>query len=242
MPFCGLQFFKSGLSLHKGGELRVTQQQHRQTALEPDTVQTPDDQVKQPQSNEEDQAPESGTNAGNANTVSEQEGEPAGNPAEAESDNGETEKLIKELEEFRAKSEEHYQRYLRTQADFENFRRRTRQEKEELIKYASASLIEQLLPVYDNFERALAVSKEKGDFDSLLKGVDMIFRQFDQVLAQEGLKKIESVGKPFDPAYHQAIMQVESDEHEQGTVIEEIQSGYMLKEKVLRPAMVKVSS
>jgi molecular chaperone GrpE len=70
----------------------------------------------------------------------------------------------------------------------------------------------------------------------------MIFRQFEQVLAQEGLKKIESVGKPFDPAYHQAIMQVESDEHEQGTVIEEVQSGYMLKEKVLRPAMVKVSS
>jgi molecular chaperone GrpE len=146
----------------------VTQQQHRQTALEQETVQTPDDQVNQPQSNEEKQVPETGTNAEHTETVSAQEGEPAGNPAEAESDNGQTEKLIKELEELRAKSEEHYQRFLRAQADFDNFRRRTRQEKEELIKYASASLIEQLLPVYDNFERALAVSKDKGDFDSLL--------------------------------------------------------------------------
>lgn len=147
----------------------------------------------------------------------------------------------RELEEQRKLADENYQRYLRTQADFDNFRRRSRQEKEDFAKYASGKLIEQLLPIVDNFERAIAVSKDTSDHDALLKGVDMIFRQLDNVLAGEGLKAIESVGQPFNPEFHQAIMQVESDEHEEGTVIEEMQKGYMLKDKVLRPAMVKVS-
>ncbi|MFD2612714.1 nucleotide exchange factor GrpE [Paenibacillus gansuensis] len=147
-----------------------------------------------------------------------------------------------ELEQLRALAEENNQRYLRTQADLENFRRRTRQEKEELAKYASAKLLEQLVPVLDNFERALAASKDNRDYDSFAKGVDMIFRQFEQVLTNEGLAPIESVGQPFNPEFHQAIMQVESDEYEEGTVVEEVQKGYTLKDKVLRPAMVKVSS
>lgn len=145
------------------------------------------------------------------------------------------------LEELRVVAEENNQRYLRTQADFENFRRRTRVEKEELAKYASAKLLEQLVPVLDNFERALTVSKDSTDYDSFAKGVDMIFRQFEQVLTQEGLSPIEAVGQPFNPEFHQAIMQVESEEYEEGIVVEEIQKGYKLKDKVLRPAMVKVS-
>lgn len=145
------------------------------------------------------------------------------------------------LEQLRVVAEENNQRYLRTQADFENFRRRTRVEKEELAKYASAKLLEQLVPVLDNFERALTVSKDSNDYDSFAKGVDMIFRQFEQVLTQEGLSPIEAVGQPFNPEFHQAIMQVESEEHEEGIVVEEIQKGYKLKDKVLRPAMVKVS-
>ncbi|WP_028549200.1 nucleotide exchange factor GrpE [Paenibacillus sp. UNC451MF] len=147
-----------------------------------------------------------------------------------------------ELEQLRQLAEENYQRSLRAQADFDNFRRRTRQEKEEFAKYASLKVVEQLLPVVDNFERALAASKDSKDYDSLLKGVDMIFRQLDQVLGNEGLKAMDAVGQPFNPEFHQAIMQVESDEHEEGIVVEEVQKGYMLKDKVLRPAMVKVSS
>lgn len=149
--------------------------------------------------------------------------------------------LESKLEEQRRLADENYQRYLRAQADFENFRRRARQEKEEFTKYASAKLIEQLLPVVDNFERALASAKNNKDYDALLKGVDMIYRQLEQALAAEGLTPIESVGKPFNPEFHQAIMQVESEEHEEGIVVEEMMKGYMLKEKVLRPAMVKVS-
>lgn len=147
-----------------------------------------------------------------------------------------------ELEKHKQLAEENYQRYLRAQADFDNYRRRTMKEKEEFAKYASQKLIEQMLPVVDNFERALATSKDSKDYDALAKGIDMIFRQLDQVLAAEGLKPMESVGTPFNPEFHQAIMQVESEEHEEGIVVEEVQKGYMLKDKVLRPAMVKVSS
>lgn len=147
-----------------------------------------------------------------------------------------------EIEKLKLQVDEHQQRLLRAQADFDNFRRRTRQEKEEFAKYASLKVVEQLLPVVDNFERALAAGKDSSDYDALIKGVDMIFRQLDQVLAAEGLTRMESVGQPFNPEFHQAVMQVESDEYEEGIVVEELQKGYLLKDKVLRPAMVKVSS
>ena len=144
--------------------------------------------------------------------------------------------------ELLSQVEEQQQRFLRAQADFDNFRRRTIKEKEELGQYASLKLIEQLLPVVDNFERAIAASAANNDFESLAKGVDMIFRQLSQVLEQEGLKPMNTVGEPFNPDFHQAIMQVESDEYEEGIVVEEVQKGYVMKEKVIRPAMVKVSS
>ncbi|MNI16423.1 heat shock protein GrpE [compost metagenome] len=146
-----------------------------------------------------------------------------------------------ELDELRKQADENLQRYLRVQADFDNFRRRARLEKEDFAKYASLKVIEQLLPVMDNFERALSSSKETKDFDALAKGLDMTYRQLDNVLEQEGLKAIEAVGQPFNPEYHQAIMQVESEEHVEGIILEELQKGYLLKDKVIRPAMVKVS-
>lgn len=98
-----------------------------------------------------------------------------------------------ELLQLRQQSEENYQRALRTQADYDNFRRRTRQEKEEFAKYASQKVIEQLLPIMDNLDRALAAGKESNDYEALLKGVDMIYRQLDQTLAGEGLKAMESI-------------------------------------------------
>ncbi|WP_411553257.1 nucleotide exchange factor GrpE [Paenibacillus lautus] len=146
-----------------------------------------------------------------------------------------------ELEKLQAELQEQQQRTLRVQADFDNFRRRTQKEKEDLGKYASSKLITELLPVIDNFERALQASEENPEFESFSKGVSMIFRQLESVLATEGLSAMKSAGEPFNPEYHQAIMQVESDEYEEGIVVEEVQKGYMLKDKVLRPAMVKVS-
>lgn len=146
-----------------------------------------------------------------------------------------------ELEKLRAENEEYQQRLLRAQADFDNFRRRTVKEKEELGKYASAKLITELLPVIDNFERALNTTGDISDAASYIKGVEMIFRQLEGVLKSEGLTAMEAEGQPFNPEFHQAIMQVESEEHEEGIVVEVVQKGYMLKDKVLRPAMVKVS-
>ena len=147
-----------------------------------------------------------------------------------------------ELEAAKRLAEDNYQRYLRTQADFDNFRRRARTEKEEFAKYASQKLIEGLLPIVDNFDRAVAASREQRDFESLAKGVEMIQRQLAQLLEGEGLRAIEAVGHPFNPELHQAIMQVPAEEGgESGVVVEELQKGYLLKEKVIRPAMVKVT-
>ncbi|MBW5444921.1 nucleotide exchange factor GrpE [Cohnella sp. CFH 77786] len=143
--------------------------------------------------------------------------------------------------ELQRQLEESQNRHLRVQADFDNFRRRTLKEKEELAQYASLKLVGQLLPVLDNFERALQSGSDAGETGSFAKGVDMIYRQLSQVLEAEGLRKMEAAGTPFDPELHQAIMQVESEEHEEGTVVEVVQNGYWLKDKVLRPAMVKVS-
>lgn len=133
------------------------------------------------------------------------------------------------------------QRAIRIQADLENFRRRARNEKEELLKFAAQSFIEELLPIVDNFDRALASSQQTKDFDSLSKGISMINNQLFQLLEKEGVQKIEAVGQPFDPEYHQAVMQVESEEHDEGIVVEELQTGFIYKGKTIRPAMVKVS-
>lgn len=151
------------------------------------------------------------------------------------------EELKARIEALSAQSEEYMQRLARSQADFDNFRKRTIREKEELGKYASSKLIAELIPVIDNFGRALDTRPEGEASESFVKGVEMIYRQFDSVLQAEGLTTMETVGQPFNPEFHQAVMQVESDEHEEGIVVEELQKGYMLKDKVLRPAMVKVS-
>nr|WP_229716785.1 nucleotide exchange factor GrpE [Paenibacillus aceti] len=164
----------------------------------------------------------------------EQQTEKAAEAAAEENANGELKKLQAELLEQQ-------QRLLRVQADYDNFRRRTVKEKEDLAKYASSKLISELLPVIDNFERALSTVSDNEEVAAYAKGVEMIIRQFETVLQAEGLVKMETVGEVFNPEFHQAIMQVESDEYEEGIVVEEVQRGYLLKDKVLRPAMVKVS-
>lgn len=164
----------------------------------------------------------------------EQQAEKAAEAAAGENANGELKKLQAELLEQQ-------QRLLRVQADYDNFRRRTVKEKEDLAKYASSKLISELLPVIDNFERALSTVSDNEEVAAYAKGVEMIIRQFETVLQAEGLVKMETVGEVFNPEFHQAIMQVESDEYEEGIVVEEVQRGYLLKDKVLRPAMVKVS-
>lgn len=133
------------------------------------------------------------------------------------------------------------QRFLRTAADFENYKRRTAQEKDDLLKYSNARLMGELLPVLDNFQLALKSPAESQEAQNVVKGVEMIYRQMVQTLEQAGMAKIEAVGQPFDPNLHEAIMQVDDDTVPEDTVVEELRAGYMLKERVIRPSMVKVS-
>lgn len=141
-------------------------------------------------------------------------------------------------EKYEAELAEKENRYLRLQADFENFRRRTRQEKEELGNLVTQNLLKDLLPFLDNFERALAA--ENGDAESLRAGVEMMYKQLVEALKKEGLEYIETKGKPFDPNFHQAVMRVEDAEKEDGEIVAELQKGYMAKGRVIRPSMVQV--
>lgn len=149
--------------------------------------------------------------------------------------------LETELAELKAKLEEEENRYLRLQADFDNFRRRTRLDAEAAQKYRAQSLVTDILPALDNFERALKVDTEDEQMKAVLQGMEMVYRQLLEALQKEGLEAIEAVGQVFDPYQHQAVMQVEDTSFEPNTVVEEFQKGYKLKDKIIRPSMVKVN-
>jgi molecular chaperone GrpE len=132
---------------------------------------------------------------------------------------------------------------LRRQAEFENYRRRADRERNETYARARAEVVLELLPVIDNFERALAsLEHAKNDAASLRQGIELIHRQLQDALAKFGLEPVESVGQTFDPHVHEAVSAEPSEEHEENTVIAEFQRGYRLGEKLLRPAKVKVAS
>ncbi len=156
-----------------------------------------------------------------------------------ESELSEEQAKIKELENQVA---DFSNRLLRATADYDNFRRRTKEEREAASKYRAQSLVEQLLPALDNFERALMVQPEHDETKSLLQGMEMVYRQLQDAMKNEGVEAIQAVGEQFDPHLHQAVMQVEDSNFEANSVVEELQKGYKLKDRVLRPAMVKVNS
>ncbi|KHF31248.1 MULTISPECIES: nucleotide exchange factor GrpE [Anoxybacillus] len=145
------------------------------------------------------------------------------------------------IAQLEAKLAETENRLLRLHADFDNYRRRVRLDMEAAEKYRAQSLVSDLLPILDNFERALQVQVEDEKAKSLLQGMEMVYRSLVEALKKEGVEVIESVGKPFDPHVHQAVMQVDDQNYEPNTVVEEFQKGYKLKDRVIRPAMVKVN-
>lgn len=130
--------------------------------------------------------------------------------------------------------------YMRKQADFQNFTKRKEKEMEELRKFASEKIILKLLDGIDNLSRAVETSKQTSDFESLSKGVEMTLNQFKQILKTEGVEAIETDNKEFDPQKHMAVMVEESEEVKNNHIIMELQKGYSLKGKVVRPSMVKV--
>ena len=156
-----------------------------------------------------------------------------------------SDRKIKELEaandELTAKCQENYNLYLSARAEFENFKRRTNEEKLNIFGDATIKCIEALLPVIDNFERAMSLEVDdaaKGYAD----GIMMIYKQMMDTLKNMGVEEIDAFEKPFDPNFHNGIMMAEDDRFEEQTVIEVFQKGYLYKGKVIRPSMVKVSN
>lgn len=149
--------------------------------------------------------------------------------------------LASELQKEQNMKEELISRLQRLQAEFDNYRRRTQTEKEELAKFAIQDFLLRLLPVIDNFERAIDAASDAKDASSLYEGVEMIYRQLIDVLGKEEVFPIDAVGEPFDPNKHEAFMVEESDEVDENIVLEEFKRGYEFRGKVIRPSMVKVS-
>jgi molecular chaperone GrpE len=168
---------------------------------------------------------------------SKQEEEEAGEVTEEPEDRD----LAKMLAEREQEIQQLNDRLLRLAADFENTRKRLEREKSESISYANESLLRELLPVIDNLERAVEHGESESDFQGLLDGVRMTLKGFLTVIAKFGCAPFDSIGKAFDPNYHEALMQQESPDHPEKTILQELQKGYTLNERLLRPASVVVS-
>ena len=145
-----------------------------------------------------------------------------------------------ELEAAQKQIEDLKRQVLYAQSDFQNYRRRKDDEQREIARFAKTELIKELLPVIDNFERGMQAAEKSQSYESLIGGVSGTFKQLHSFLQKSGITQIEAVGKEFDPNFHDAIGQVESEEYPANTVAEELQRGYMLNDRVLRPALVKV--
>lgn len=134
--------------------------------------------------------------------------------------------------------DELWDRYVRLQAEFDNYRKRSFREKTEFVKFANEGLIIELLGILDNFERGIRSAEQKKDYNLLHQGVDMISKQLHSLLETKGLSRIKSIGEKFDPHQHEAIEVVEGDD--EGVIVEELQPGYLLSGRIVRPARVKV--
>lgn len=200
------------------------------TAQETEAVETPED-MEAAETSEE-----------NAEAVDTEETETEAE-AEAEKDKkfGKKKKADKKTEAYEAKIAELEDRVKRQMAEFENYRKRTEKEKAAMFEMGAKSVVEKILPVVDNFERGLATVPEEDKGGAFAEGMNMIYKQMMTELEAVGVTPIEAVGKEFDPNFHNAVMQVESDEYEEGIVAQELLKGYMYRESVVRHSMVAVT-
>ena len=153
----------------------------------------------------------------------------------------EVDAIAADLATAKVEAESYLDDLRRLQADFDNYRKRTLREQTARTASASQALVARLLPVLDNFELAVTAAEQSRDFDGMLKGVEMVLGALREVLEGEGLVKIEAEGKPFDPERHEAVIAVEQEDTDPGTVVDVVRAGYELRGRVLRPAMVKVA-
>ncbi len=149
--------------------------------------------------------------------------------------------LIEKVREIQKTADQNYDLYVRSLAEIENIKKRFQKDKTELIKYANESLIKQLLTVVDNMEKAISASMEANSVDALREGVELTLKGLSDILEKAGVKQVEAGGKPFDPNFHEALFEKEDKDSESGTVIQELQKGYTLNDRLIRPSMVVVS-
>lgn len=205
--------------------------------------------VEEPEHDNEDAQceAEAGTEENTASgdeEISSEQGDDADAPKDVASDKPEDKKgfFKKKKDKKDEQMEELNDRLKRQMAEFDNFRKRTEKEKSQMYDMGARSIIEKMLPVIDNFERGLAGVPEADRDDAFVTGMDKVYKQMLSELEAIGVKPIEAIGKAFDPEYHNAVMQTESEEYESGVVAQELQKGYMYKESVVRHSMVAVVS
>ncbi|MBW2001191.1 MAG: nucleotide exchange factor GrpE [Deltaproteobacteria bacterium] len=149
--------------------------------------------------------------------------------------------LVKKVEEIEIKAQENYELYMRTYAEMENIKKRGKKEREDLAKFANESLIKEILPAIDSLEKAISHANNDTNESGLVKGLEMTLDGLMKTLEKSGLKEVEAVGKSFDPNFHEAISQQIDDTVAQGHIIMELQKGYLLNERLVRPSMVVIS-
>lgn len=163
------------------------------------------------------------------------------NELEPEEPQDEMALLKKELSIAKEEVKLNYGQYLRVLAEADNYRKRMAREREEYVKYANLSLAKKIISIMDDLERALHLSREQQDFDQLYKGVDMIFKSLTEAVKAEGVEAIEAQGKMFNPEFHEPLIMEPNSDFESNMIIEELQKGYLMHGRVIRPSLVKVS-
>lgn len=149
--------------------------------------------------------------------------------------------LLQKINELQDEAEKNYDLYLRSEAEIDNLRKRNRKEKEEWVKYANETLIKEILPVIDNLEMAISHAQNENSLHALREGVELTLKGLRDTLEKSGLQEIKAEGIPFDPSYHHAVSEQEDQDVKAGIILRELQRGYTLKKRLIRPAMVVVS-
>lgn len=185
-------------------------------------------------------ATDENNNEDNLESLSEEDNIEIIDPEIIEEESEETTSDTKELEKAKEEKDEYYNRMLRLQAEYDNYKKRTQKERMAERKLKALDLATDLLPVLDNFERALQIETTP-ETESLINGITMVYNQFKEAFVSHGIEEIETVGTTFDPNLHHAVMQVEVEGKEKDEVVEELQKGYILNERIIRPAMVQVN-
>jgi len=149
--------------------------------------------------------------------------------------------LLEQIKELQEESKKNFDLYLRSQAEIENIKKRNKKDKEDWVKYANETLTKEMLPVIDNLEKAISHTQNENSLEALKEGVELTLKGFMDTLMKSGLEEVKAQGEPFDPAFHHAVSQQEDSDVEPGIILVELQKGYTLNERLIRPAMVVIS-